>query len=192
MCVPSGVLRTIVLAAAAIAASATGIQADCVVWPVNGHCYEAVLADLSFTDAQVACEVRGGHLATITSAEENDFIKGLFEDDSSFFYVDTYGAEYGPWIGGFQPPDSSEPAGNWQWVTEESWSYADWAPGQPDDANAGQDRLRYWRQSGTGILGWDDSELNNPSHHRRGYIFESEQGQPVQTSTWGRVKSLYR
>ena len=63
-------------------------RADCPAGAVkwnNGHCYEAVLAPgVSWDQAQSACVVRGGHLATITSAEENAFVFSLVSGNPSF------------------------------------------------------------------------------------------------------------
>ena len=74
------------MAAVALATSGliTNIAAgDAVEWRVadggNGHWYEgvAVAADISWDAAKVACESRGGHLATLTSPAEDDFLWAL-------------------------------------------------------------------------------------------------------------------
>ncbi len=65
-----------------------------------------------------------GHMATITSPDENNFIVTTFRDPS---YC---------WLGGFQPDDvpvGIEPYGGWQWLTGEPWSYTNWAERQPDN-----------------------------------------------------------
>jgi len=43
----------------------------------NGHYYKAFEEKMLWTEAKAYCESLGGHLATITSAEENDFIFSL-------------------------------------------------------------------------------------------------------------------
>ena len=100
------------------AASAVPIE-----WTVasggNGHFYEAVDtgSQLSWQSAKGLAEAAGGHLATVTSIQEHDWvvanliplISGTGEDD-----------RLGPWIGGFQDtssPSYSEPAGGWTWIT---------------------------------------------------------------------------
>src|SRR5437016_412417 len=99
-----------------------------VTWPGNGHRYEAVYAPgLTWQEAQAACQARGGYLATITSAAENTFVKGLFENNTSFWYVDGFNNALGPWVGGVQAPGSSEPGGGWGWVTGEPFVYTDWS-----------------------------------------------------------------
>ena len=74
--------------------------------------YQAVAAPgITWSDARTAAAAmkrRGcvGHLATITSQEENDFIAGTFPEAVAGGY----------WLGGFQPPGSVEPGGGWEVV----------------------------------------------------------------------------
>ncbi|MCI8418080.1 MAG: hypothetical protein HFI33_11415 [Lachnospiraceae bacterium] len=53
------------------------------------HFYELVVEDLTWREAQTACEARGGYLATITSAEEREAIEAQIEEEGktgiSFF-----------------------------------------------------------------------------------------------------------
>ena len=100
--------------------------ADVVIWSVasggNGHGYEFISAPtLPWADARAAAELHvfegvAGHLATITSAEENDFILNNVLGTPGPFY----------WIGGAQNPAGVEPGGGWEWVTGESWGYTNW------------------------------------------------------------------
>jgi hypothetical protein len=144
----------------------------------NGHCYEAVLAPgLSWYDAKAACEARGGHLVTITSATENAFVFRLVSGINAFWYLDNYGNGLGPWLGGYQESGSQEPDGGWKWVTAEPFVYTNWEADQPDNVHGStlnQDRLRFFKKSG--LIGdrWDDSEGYNPVEHRLGYICEYE------------------
>ena len=109
----------------------------------NGHFYEAISVpeQLLWDDAKTAAELKGGYLATITSAEENEFIFTLI-DDPIFLTVGGSNAQ-GPWLGGFQPAGSPEPAGNWQWVTGESFTYTSWAQYEPSNAGMGEDKLSF-------------------------------------------------
>src|SRR5438874_12307891 len=74
-------------------------------WPVsaggNGHSYEGILAPNGITwgNAQNNATVRGGYLATITSAAENQFVYNLIAGNSSFWYV-TGTEGCGPLLGG--------------------------------------------------------------------------------------------
>ncbi len=113
-------LSFIVLALVCNIASGTPIQ-----WKVsdggNGHWYELVEDAIDWNAAKLAAEQSihegtVGHLATITSQAENDFIL------SSVYETGTYYT----WVGGFQPAGSPEPDGNWQWLTGETWDFTNW------------------------------------------------------------------
>ena len=58
-------------------------------------------SSMDFSAARDECQSRGGHLVVINSASENDYIYNNFGN---------------AWIGYYQPPGSSEPAGGWTWV----------------------------------------------------------------------------
>ena len=80
--------------------------------------YEIFYDDLSWTDAEAYCESLGGHLATVTSAEEYETILSLIPSNArkSVF-----------WIGGTSAGNN----GVWKWITGEEWSYDNWGGGQP-------------------------------------------------------------
>ena len=80
----------------------------------NGHTFKYFNKSKAWTEAKTACEELGGHLATSTSAEENDFLIGLLKDMNV-------------WLGGTY--DATE--GVWQWITGETWDYDEgWFGGQ--------------------------------------------------------------
>jgi len=85
----------------------------------NGHTYAIFDKSLTWQEAKEYCESLGGHLVTITSKEEQDFVVSLLQKGDKWQY----------WLGG-NDVDSKE---NWQWVTNEPWSYTNWNPGQPDN-----------------------------------------------------------
>ena len=118
-----------------------------VVWSTddggNGHFYEVVLVSegIDWESANVAATEAGGYLATITSAEENDFVHILAVSNPDFWHTSGL---YGPWLGGFQPEGSPEPAGGWQWVTGEPFVYTNWSITNPDNGNAGtENRIHF-------------------------------------------------
>jgi cysteine-rich repeat protein len=82
------------------------------------HCYVG-FDEADFEGAQADCGARGGHLATIGSAAENALVAQVVRSSK--------------WIGGFEDVSiSSDAVGEYQWVTEEPWSYSKWRSGQPD------------------------------------------------------------
>ena len=65
----------------------------------NGHSYYRSSSSLSWDDAKKACEDMGGHLATVSSSGENNFLYqtwpsgwiGLYQDRSGSFYTEANG-----------------------------------------------------------------------------------------------------
>lgn len=126
-------------------------HATMMTWDGNGNSYEVITGQVTLTwdQASLLAADMGGHLVTITSAAENDFVSNL---------VATYGSgdlqRY--WLGGYQVSQGEvEPLGTWAWVTGEAWEYANWAPGEPNNGVGGsQQYLHYWPDVGL----WDDME----------------------------------
>jgi hypothetical protein len=86
----------------------------------NGHWYAARTDPqiLNWTQAQLDAEMAGGHLATVTSIEEGEFIwSRLASDLSTWRHVGNWS---GAALGGYR--DSS----GWKWVTGEVWDYSNW------------------------------------------------------------------
>jgi hypothetical protein len=143
----------------------------------NGHSYEAVAVPegITFVDAQLAAEKKGGHLATIASKEENELVFKLV-DDEKLWGTDGYNG-YGPWLGGYQDGEAKEPAKGWQWITDETWKYENWNPnsGEPNDGDAaedhGEDYLHFFCYGSTGREAvWNDSA--NQAPNILGYVIE--------------------
>ena len=138
---------------------------------VSGHLYDAVAADggITWTDARAAAEGMSsgacrGYLASITSAEENDFILGEFGGG-----VPVLGGP-GSWIGRFEHLGTADPAEGWMWVSGEAFDYADWATLQPDGVLT-QDAIRFVGSNGgfTPTVNWEDAESTATSP---GYVVE--------------------
>lgn len=134
--------------------------------PSNGHHYEfRAFTGGSWTQARSAAESltfagKQGHLATVTSQQETDFIAAQIP----------LAIANNAWLGGFQnpaAPDYAEPAGGWQWVTGETWSYTNWAGPEPNNFG-GEDKLHIY---GT-LYGnfWNDIVDN--SGIPQGYVVE--------------------
>ena len=108
----------------------------------NGHYYCAYKfnGDYDWESAKIFCEKLGGHLATISSPEENNAVLDLMLKA---------GKELA-WIGA----NDKEVEGNWKWVTGEPFSFSNWAASQPDNYNGEQHYSVMWKD-GT----WDDGAL---------------------------------
>jgi hypothetical protein len=109
-----------------ILASAATTRAQVAINPANCHGYEAVSGLMTWEQARVLAAARTfrgvpGHLATITSQQENDFL------GNTLGHLDSYA------IGGLQV-GGPEPAGGWTWITGEPWQYTNWNTGEPNNA----------------------------------------------------------
>jgi hypothetical protein len=95
------------------------VPAQKVQWSGNGHYYEAMLVPngITWDDAKAEAIMAGGHLATITSDSENQFVYDLIKGDNRYWVLDPAGNNEGPWLGAYQPQGSSDPDGGWTWVT---------------------------------------------------------------------------
>jgi hypothetical protein len=95
--------------------------------PTDGrvHCYWPRMNQQNWSDAQLSCSIQNGHLVTIQSVEENLFVVSIAIFSGQF--ADT-------WIGATDGKSSSDRTGpgTYRWVTNETWSYDNWAQGEPD------------------------------------------------------------
>lgn len=109
----------------------------------NGHIYKVFTEFRSWNDAKTYCESLGGHLATVTSAEE---------DAALYSYLVRTG-EQNCYLGA----TDAQTEGVWKWVTGERWDYANWKPAEPNGKKE-QNWLIYYNTIETGE--WDDSNGN--------------------------------
>jgi hypothetical protein len=70
-------------------------------------------------DAQADCKAQGGHLTTVTSKAENNFLNTQMAQYASYF-----------WIGA----SDTIVEGQWKWATGEPWNYTAWADSQPSSS----------------------------------------------------------
>lgn len=80
--------------------------------------YEYYNVSLPYTIAKEFCEAKGGHLATITSNEENNVIYNNFPAKGWQYYI---GAT------------DVEKENTFKWVTGENFSYTNWNTGEPNN-----------------------------------------------------------
>ena len=140
----------------------------------NGNSYEVVPGGMTWHQARSAAAERtqggplcAGHLATITTADEQAFL------------FSTFGAGlHTTWLGGHQTDGATEPAGGWTWITGETWGYTNWLLGEPNNSG-GEDALAFLGTNGK----WNDApELYNYGASG-GYVVEYECRQVAMTSS---------
>jgi hypothetical protein len=134
----------------------------------NEHFYQTVRLSqgISWNDAAAAAKARGGYLATTPSLAENDFVFELV-DDPKFWVSLANGTQlHGPLLGGFQPPSSSEPAGDWEWLngdgefgSEDAGAFMNWHRGEPNNVfSTGENVLQFFSLGGAPVPSplWND------------------------------------
>jgi hypothetical protein len=164
--------------------SAAALSTEAVPVAFGGHYYEIVSSpSIDWLSAEAAAESLSflgaqGHLATITSLAEDQFIDAL------------RGTATDLWVGGFQNPGATLGAGdNWQWVQGEGSFpgnnlgpvYANWLVGEPNDFyGAGSEQ--YLTIAHGGVFGWnDEGAIGNVS----GYVVEYNVPEPGTLSLIG-------
>jgi hypothetical protein len=105
-----------------------------------------------------------GHLATITSKAENDFVNSI-----RVAFVSANGGIPQFWVGGFQANKDNEPGGNWMWVNGEGPfpgantgpAFANWAAGEPNDCGGVEEHLTLGRFANDPGRNYDGSLWND-------------------------------
>lgn len=121
--------------------------------PSGEHQYKIFYDTLTWEEAKAACEAKGGHLATITSEEEQKKLN-LYN-----------GGNHNLWIGGYKNAE-----GQWCWVTGEPWEYENWGDGEPNNSSnvvADENCVAMWPEK------WNDL-ANSNTYEQGGYICEWE------------------
>lgn len=141
----------------------------------NGHYYQLFDNSVSWEYAKAYCESKGGHLITITSADEQSAITSLISKFNTNTNI-TY------WLGA---TDADE-EGNWKWVTGEEWNYTNWNTNQPDDAGGKEHYIHIYTNSNT--LGkWNDLPI---TYFTVGFICEYDEITPVAETEYNGHKYL--
>ncbi|UCG03870.1 MAG: lamin tail domain-containing protein [Candidatus Heimdallarchaeota archaeon] len=125
----------------------------------KGNEYKLFTESKTWGEAKAACESLGGHLVTITSQEENDFVQSL--------------AGWRAHIGLYEPSP-----GNWVWITGEPYGpYTNWGGGQPSNSGGVEDYAEIMMDL-NGV--WNDIA----DYHVRQYVCEWEKEKTfVKTNT---------
>ena len=119
--------------------------------------YKIINGQFSWQEAKADAESRGGHLATITSIEEDRIIGELIHTSvGDTFY----------WLGG----TDEEEEGKWSWITGEPWVYTNWLSQEPDNARGDEDYLLI--NGYDGKYAWGDTDVPDMQRFMTGYILE--------------------
>ena len=142
-------------------ADVTNILNDALTY--NGHRYYIYSDTVAGTweDAKAFCEARGGHLAVITDATENNALFNCIKTqgyDSAYFGLSDATAE-----------------GTWTWVNGESVNYTNWHSGEPSNGNKADKPedygMFYWKfTDGT----WNDGDFTDYGTDNGGHAFICE------------------
>ena len=125
------------------AATSSDVPSDAVEF--NGHYYKVFDESISWSSAKTYCESIGGHLVTINSQEEQDFLIVEANNKSKRNY----------WIGAY--PEN----GTFHWVTGEDFSYTNWASGEPNNVFNMQNAVMMYTKRASYPAGtWNDENEN--------------------------------
>jgi len=133
--------------------------------------YELIKEACTWEEAAARCQAMGGHLATVTSQDEEELLIAMAEAE---------GVNY-VWLGGYTSYDD---AGNVfaHWITGEDFIYADWCidePSRVDKDGTPEWYLMLWNIESLGGWNWND-QRNDPAAvvssmtDEMGYICEFE------------------
>lgn len=109
---------------------------------LNNSRYEVVVQYMTWEDAKVYCEGRGGHLAVITSRAEEKKVLDLLDENGVT----------AAWIGASNRNSSK----GFKWVTEERFAYAAWGLNEPNNAGGIEYYLMLVNSPTQGWV-WNDS-----------------------------------
>lgn len=83
----------------------------------------------TWNDANTACQLNGGYLASVHGSSSNRMIQQLFSDMSS--------ENIGIWLGFTYVG----PSGGYQWVDQSQFSYTNWAKDEPSGSYDGSGKI---------------------------------------------------
>ncbi len=135
----------------------------------KGHRYQFVPGSFTWLDAKAKAESMGGHLATITTKEENEWLLQTYRKLLSKFNQNI-------WLGAIE----SAPGSGWKWVTGEPFLPLGWLPSEPNGVKGGGGSAGYpfmlnlycFRDD---IVGWNDSSTHESQVRASiGFIVEWE------------------
>ncbi len=92
------------------------------IYEFDGHYYCVYSEALTWEEAELSCETKGGHLVTVNSQEENFFLYDLI---GKMNYDTSDYSAYHFYIGGINSENG------WHWITNEPFEYKSWYEDEP-------------------------------------------------------------
>lgn len=106
----------------------------------NGHMYQIIDKCMNWKDAKAYCEYLGGHLVTITTINEQNFIyDNLVKPTGIGFLIGL---------------TDEKKEGVFEWITGEPYDYSNWDPGEPNN-EFGNENYALIKSTGK----WNDGHL---------------------------------
>ena len=110
---------------------------------------------MTWEEAKVYCEKKGGHLATLTDTKENSAV---------YEYLRSLGLDTA-YFGLYNPSEDNE---TWLWVTGEKADYSYWANGEPNG---------WWEKYGMYYSAYEYGEWNDGDGEANFFICEWDKEQ---------------
>lgn len=89
---------------------------------LNGSQYYCSTTSATWPQAKAVCESKGGHLVSINSQEENNYLANILTLQSAWIGLSDHLSE-----------------GSFKWTNGDALNYTNWYPGQPNNYNNNQD-----------------------------------------------------
>ena len=115
--------------------------------------YRFIPEEMTWNEHDHRAREMGGHLASITSAEENEQVTKISGGKTV-------------WIGGIRKGTGNGPgADHWHWSDGQPWTYTNWHPGEPNNYGGGENRVHLGLQASET---WNDvaEEWRGPAVYR--------------------------
>ncbi len=125
--------------------------------------YTVIIGDYSWEEAEEYCREQGGHLATITSAEEEQqIIQAIGQAGYDLHVI---------WLGATNLQSAD---GSFAWTTGEAFAYQNWAPGEPSGTDGMEHYLEMYKSGDT--WKWNDvpNEIAMYYSGDMGFVMEKE------------------
>ena len=146
------VLTTSLPSSVKVSATTVNIPNDAVKY--NGNYYQIFNQSMTWHDAKLYCEKIGGHLVTINSQSEQEFITSLITQSEKSYM----------WIGAYCVNNE------FFWVTEEDFLFTNWDDGEPNNVYGTEDVVMMYGHNTRFVPGtWNDA--SSDGHDREnGYL----------------------